>query len=246
MAVYKATYCYPFLNSFDGRVTATSEDSTPSQNLKCKIESSNKLITGYTIEIYDENNTRIFPYSNTYKKISPILELPQLGDNINSGYNGTYLQIPFFQNWSNPVKKADGTTFGSYNAVYYVPRFSAQYLLSTDVSATGVENIDNWSYDSGNNELYYEGFDGILNEELVINGDLVFSMSTSPDKGGMWFVNESGRLSRYTPKGTGDGVDITYIINHAAQVTITQGVHHGEVYKYDSGTSAIILSTGAH
>ena len=53
MAVYKATYCYPFLNSFDGRVTATSEDSTPSQNLKCKIESSNKLITGYTIEIYD-------------------------------------------------------------------------------------------------------------------------------------------------------------------------------------------------
>lgn len=129
MAVYKATYCYPFLNTFDGRVTATTGISTPAEYLKCKIETSNKIITGYSIEIYDDNNNRIFPYNDLYKIISPVIELPQsLGKDINTGYNGTYLHIPFFQNLKTKVSAPDGGT-GSYNAVYYKARFKANYLI---------------------------------------------------------------------------------------------------------------------
>ena len=80
MAVYKATYCYPFLGSCDIRV-APGE----TQWITCKVDSSNKKITGYRITIYDENNKLIFPHydasssSNIYHKkdwnISPISEL---------------------------------------------------------------------------------------------------------------------------------------------------------------------------
>ena len=47
MAVYKATYCNPMLSNLDIRVASTGEFSQPCEWLTCKIDSSNKKITGY-------------------------------------------------------------------------------------------------------------------------------------------------------------------------------------------------------
>lgn len=233
MAVYKATYCYPFLNTFDGRVTATTEMTTPAQYLKCKIETSNKIITGYSIEIYDENNNRVFPYSDAYKKVSPIVELPQeLGNEINTGYNGTYLHIPFFQNDAVRIKSADGLAGASYNAVYYIPRFKANYLIGSGADFSGVNNIENWSYDSATHELYYEGFNGILNEELLVENEVIFAASQDSDMGGMWYVQSTGRLAKYTlPGDPSTVVDVAYFLANASKVVITNGKYHGRVYE---------------
>lgn len=256
MAVYKATYCYPFLNTFDGRVTATSENSTPAQYLKCKIESSNKIITGYSIEILDENNNTIFPYSAATSKISPVVELQQdLGKDINSGYNGTYLNIPFFQNNAseNRVTSADHLAGGSYNAVYYRPKFKAHYLIGTTLEFTGVDNVANWSYDTNTHEMYYEGFNGILNEELVAEGELVFVASPSNTYGGIWVVQSSGRLIHYTlPGSPSTEIDTAYLGTEATThgecfVAVTNGIYHSRVYEtnVESGEVTSFTTTNA-
>ena len=46
MAIYKATYCYPLLNSLDIRLVAHDNVVSPYQILKCKVDSSNKTVTG--------------------------------------------------------------------------------------------------------------------------------------------------------------------------------------------------------
>ena len=105
MAVYKATYCFPFLNNANIRNT----DYHIRDFLKCQVDTSNKNVTGYKIRILDSNNNQIFPIGQEY--ISPISELRDYinavpkygldwGDDINTGLNGTYLEIPFFRNFA--------------------------------------------------------------------------------------------------------------------------------------------------
>ena len=49
MAVYKATYCFPFLNNANIRNT----DYHIRDFLKCQVDTSNKNVTGYKIRILD-------------------------------------------------------------------------------------------------------------------------------------------------------------------------------------------------
>lgn len=112
MAIYKPTDCSPFNGTFD-----LSADLPII--FECKIDTSNSPVTGYSIEIYNSNNEIIFPGSN--RTIGPIKDnvtyladlkkyvetnfsslLPNL-KNINSGLNGSYLEIPFY------VKEIDNT-----------------------------------------------------------------------------------------------------------------------------------------
>lgn len=124
MAVYKATYCYPYLNTLDIRVAATDPAAVPAEYLGCKIDTSNSPITGYSIRLLDDDNNQIFPVQAEH--ISPISELQSLIDyeenGINSGLNGTQLKIPFFQN--NGKKMLE-----SYNAIYYQPRYLVDHVL---------------------------------------------------------------------------------------------------------------------
>lgn len=206
MAVYKATYCYPFLGSCDIRV-APGE----TQWITCKVDSSNKKITGYRITIYDENNNLIFPHYDpssdlgTYHKkdwnISPISELSYGGvlprdedGNLvvvsadgtveiklpsqeyltNSGMNGSYLNLPFFQNQNGKV-----TT--SANAVYYQPRYQAEYLIwdvaEEDEDYNTPENSSNWAKHSDGRYYYNKKEDNLaLRDDLgffagKLNGD---------------------------------------------------------------------------
>lgn len=112
MAIYKPTDCSPFNGTFD-----LSSDLPII--FECKIDTSNSPVAGYSIEIYNSNNEIIFPDVNrttgpiksniTYlTDLKKYVEtnfsslLPNL-KNINSGLNGSYLEIPFY------VKEIDKT-----------------------------------------------------------------------------------------------------------------------------------------
>lgn len=105
MAIYKPTDCSPFNGTFD-----LSSDLPIV--FECKIDTSNSPVTGYSIEIYNSSNEIIFPGVNrmtgpiksnvTYLKdlkeyvaANFLSLLPNL-KNINSGLNGSYLEIPFY------------------------------------------------------------------------------------------------------------------------------------------------------
>ena len=108
MAIYKPTDCSPFNGTFD-----VSENSADLPIIfECKVDTSNTIVTGYSIEIYDSNNELVFPSEgrtsgpiesnitylsdlrpyviNNFSSLMPNLR------NINSGLNGTYLEIPFY------------------------------------------------------------------------------------------------------------------------------------------------------
>lgn len=271
MAVYKATYCYPFLGSCDIRV-APGE----TQWITCKVDSSNKKITGYRITIYDENNNLIFPHydpsssSNIYHKkdwnISPISELSYggilprdengnlviIGEDgtkikklpsqeylTNSGMNGSYLNLPFFQNQNNKV-----TT--SANAVYYQPRYQAEYIIrdiaegSEDYKTP--ENSLNWIQHTDGRYYYNTNEDGSIVKDNIkfftseLNGDyklrpyqtILFYKASAADNeffiGHLYYENDSWSIVK------------DYNIEEAANVAcvITRGSYHDRVYVVDS------------
>lgn len=110
MAIYKPTDCSPFNGTFD-----LSADLPIV--FECKIDTSNSPVTGYSIEIYNSNNEIIFPGIN--RTVGPIKsnvtylsdlkeyvknKFPSLVSNIrnvNSGLNGTVLEIPAIVNSSD-------------------------------------------------------------------------------------------------------------------------------------------------
>lgn len=118
MAIYKPTDCSPFNGTFD-----LSADLPIV--FECKIDTSNSPVTGYSIEIYNSNNEIIFPGVN--RTTGPIksnvtyltdlkeyvkTKFPSLVSNIrnvNSGLNGTVLEIPAIVDRSDVD---DATTVG--------------------------------------------------------------------------------------------------------------------------------------
>ena len=270
MAVYKATYCYPFLGSCDIRV-APGE----TQWITCKVDSSNKKITGYRITIYDENNNLIFPHydasssSNIYHKkdwnISPISELsyggvlPRDDDGnlvmieedgttkiklpsqeylTNSGMNGSYLNLPFFQNQNGKV-----TT--SANAIYYQPRYQAEYLIrNITAGAEGYktpENSSNWVKHADGRYYYNKKEDGSIVQDNLgfftgkLNGDsklrpyqTVLFYKTS-DSGNDFFIGhlcyENDSWSIVKDSDVGKTANVACVV--------TRGSYHDRVYVAD-------------
>ena len=110
MAIYKPTDCSPFNGTFD-----LSADLPIV--FECKIDTSNSPVTGYSIEIYNSNNEIIFPGKNSStgpikNNVTYLTDLkeyvktkfPSLVSNIrnvNSGLNGTILEIPAIVNRSD-------------------------------------------------------------------------------------------------------------------------------------------------
>ena len=110
MAIYKPTDCSPFNGTFD-----LSADLPIV--FECKVDTSNSPVTGYSIEIYNNNNEIIFPGINrtTGPIESNVTYLTDLKEyvknkfpslvsnirNVNSGLNGTVLEIPVIVNDSD-------------------------------------------------------------------------------------------------------------------------------------------------
>ena len=73
MAVYKATYCTPYLTPLD---VASVSASNSVLYLRCHVDTSNKNVTGYSIVLRDENNKIVFPVGGTKNFIiSPVSAL---------------------------------------------------------------------------------------------------------------------------------------------------------------------------
>lgn len=102
MAVYKPTYCYPYLESVDLTIPDGEKYFT------CQIDTSNIKITGYRVELYNENNEKVFPLDEG--KISPLSELNDMDGTL--GLNGSELRFPFVQHWDSKI-------YPSYNAIYF-------------------------------------------------------------------------------------------------------------------------------
>lgn len=154
MAVYKPTYCEPFLTNFDARVCSAEE----TQYFRCHIESSNKDITGYSIRVLNSDNNQVFPLED--KKISPIKELQDFIDKLtleNTGLNGTYLSFPFIQNKYDKI-------LSSYNAIYYVGNKKVNYVLHTDPEYIGTPEY------IGSTEPGVDAWTPQINDELTYGG----------------------------------------------------------------------------
>ena len=198
MAVYKSTRCYPFMNNIDIRIAQTNASNAyPAQFLTCKVDTSNKNVTGYSIRVLDEDNNQIFPYSTDKMRISPISEL-QTGEmaeyyeenGTNSGINGTYLKIPFFQ-----CKNKKKTR--SYNVIYYDCRYAVDYLITNlnllqynyPENSSDFVLPSNWEQLSSGNWVFKWDASGhseeqiknkiYLDGELILAGQIILVANTS-------------------------------------------------------------------
>lgn len=100
MAIYKPTDCSPFNGVFD-----VMDESALPIYLECKIDSANTPVSAYSIEIYNSENKRVFPTADESVEnlVTLVSDLKSYTSgepfNIkaptNSGYNGTYLKVPF-------------------------------------------------------------------------------------------------------------------------------------------------------
>lgn len=172
MAVYKPTYCYPYLEPVDLTIPDGEKYFT------CQIDTSNIAITGYKIEVYDENNTLVFPHKDNKNKISPVSELP-IVTNID-GLNGSELRIPFIQHYYTKIT-------ASYNAIYFkVTQYVDYYQLEPLVKEGREFKIGD------NDQLCVKEKDSQTYEPMVIDGSLIFVGDTILAKDQLYTVTTSG------------------------------------------------------
>lgn len=149
MAVYKPTYCYPYLESVDLTIPDGEKYFT------CQIDTSNIKITGYRVELYNENNEKVFPLSEG--KISPLSELNDTDGTL--GLNGSELRFPFVQHWNPKI-------YPSYNAIYFKATNYVDYYQ--------LEPFDNIDMIISNGQLYYAEDGKSTNVPVVVDGSFIF------------------------------------------------------------------------
>ena len=172
MAVYKPTYCYPYLEPVDLTIPDGEKYFT------CQIDTSNIAITGYKIEVYDENNTLVFPHKDNKNKISPVSELP-IVTNID-GLNGSELRIPFIQHYDTKIT-------ASYNAIYFkVTQYVDYYQLEPLVKEGREFKIGD------NDQLCVKEKDSTTYKPMVVDGSLIFVGDTILAKDQLYTVTTSG------------------------------------------------------
>ena len=238
MAVYKATYCYPFLTAYDTRVEY-DPDSPQVKWFSCKVDTSNKDVTGYKIRVLDENNNVLFPVEGDY--ISPVSELyPTLDGNtyvlngvtlinqewqVNKGVNGSYLNIPFFQNKNNKV------TF-SLNAIYADISLTVAFLIWPGAPAGSASNSANWSRNAeGEYSCGLEDWAGYIDEDVLEQHQLILFLTGSAPNytAQLMEVNNRTNLVPYTP---------TFNLTANQNIIVTKGTYHNLGFKVVSGSGS--------
>ena len=216
MAVYKPTYCYPYLEPVDLTIPDGEKYFT------CQIDTSNIAITGYKIEVYDENNTLVFPHKDNKNKISPVSELPIVTSI--DGLNGSELRIPFIQHFEPKIT-------ASYNAIYFKATRYVDYYQSEPVVPG-----DGHLFEIGDNGQLFElvAIDPETQvrtlEPVVIDGSLIFVGDTILAPCPYYPTYNAFLVYTVTPKGVSDDVklvqgDIVYVKSG--------DTHAGDVFQYD-------------
>lgn len=213
MAVYKPTYCYPYLEPVDLTIPDGEKYFT------CQIDTSNIAITGYKIEVYDENNTLVFPHKDNKNKISPISELP-IVTNID-GLNGSELRIPFIQHFNNKIT-------ASYNAIYFKATKYVDYYQSEPLVTEGRK------FKIGDNgQLCVKEKDAQTYEPMVIDGSLIFVGDTVVADNLIYTIPLSLPASGLSTDGQLGTDDIIYVKSG--------DTYAGSIFQYNGG--ALIQST---
>ena len=142
MAVYKPTYCYPYLEAVDLAIPDGEKYFT------CQIDTSNNKITGYRVELYNENNEKVF--SSNGGKISPLSELNDMGNTL--GLNGSELRFPFVQHWDSKI-------YPSYNAIYFKATNYVDYYqkANENVNLAGAQIKDGYLTDRNGVPIFIDG-----------------------------------------------------------------------------------------
>lgn len=214
MAVYKPNYCYPYLEPVDLTIPDGEKYFT------CQIDTSNIAITGYKIEVYDENNTLVFPNENNKNKISPVSELP-IVTNID-GLNGSELRIPFIQHYDPKIT-------ASYNAIYFkVTKYVDYYQLEPLVKEGREFKIGD------NDQLCVKEKDSTTYKPMVVDGSLIFVGDTILAPG----ANDTVCIYTVTTKGLSDGVELT---NNDIVYVKSGYTYAGSIFQHKGG--ALIQST---
>ena len=214
MAVYKPNYCYPYLEPVDLTIPDGEKYFT------CQIDTSNIAITGYKIEVYDENNTLVFPNENNKNKISPVSELP-IVTNID-GLNGSELRIPFIQHYGSKIT-------ASYNAIYFkVTQYVDYYQLEPLVKEGREFKIGD------NDQLCVKEKDSTTYKPMVVDGSLIFVGDTILAPG----ANDTICIYTVTTKGLSDGVELT---NNDIVYVKSGYTYAGSIFQHKGG--ALIQST---
>lgn len=246
MAVYKPTYCYPYLESVDLTIPDGEKYFT------CQIDTSNIKITGYRVELYNENNKKVFPLSDG--KISPLSELNDTDGTL--GLNGSELKFPFVQHWDSKI-------YPSYNAIYFKATNYVDYYQ--------LEPFDNIDTIISNGQLYYAEDGKSTNVPVVVDGSFIFvgdSLLIGQDfytitldglgnktgslaqssivyvKGG---DTNAGKILQYTDGTFGESLSGAWCDIAGKPLTIS---NNGKTYKWQitlySGERGAIRTTGAN
>lgn len=203
MAVYKPNYCYPYLEPVDLTIPDGEKYFT------CQIDTSNIAITGYKIEVYDENNTLVFPNESNKNKISPVSELPIVTSI--DGLNGSELRIPFIQHYNSQIT-------ASYNAIYFKATKYVDYYQLEPLVKEGRE------FKIGDNDqLCVKEKDSQTYEPMVIDGSLIFVGDTILAKDQLYTVTTSGVAA--APALT--EIDIIYVKSGYT--------YAGSIFQYNKG-----------
>lgn len=139
MAIYKPSNCQPFLNSVD---------LTQNQYFQCEINTSNVEVTGYKIQITDNNNDIIFTGLN----YSPI---PNGTNYSNTGLNGSIFTAQLLVRYEE--KNLPNATNPQYwNQIYYWTQAMegavvtpGYYVVTNSTAANGWSKITAYPFKNG-------------------------------------------------------------------------------------------------
>lgn len=202
MAVYKPNYCYPYLEGVDARLIGKNPFY-----FKCLIDTSNRQITGFQLTLYDNDNNEVFKGA----KISPLSELPRYNTSssvlsINSGLNGSELQIPAFQPKYNKSNLETGL-YASYNAIYYIGDYNVKAIgemTGGTVDEYELRNGDFYVQKTGNNCSLYR-YDKSQTEQVPIQVSVgqFFNVEYGSVVNNITNANKNFRITEITnPDGT--------------------------------------------
>lgn len=177
-------------------------------------------------------------------RISSVDNLPQnYGNMINSGLNGTYLYIPFFQNDSAPLfSDRVSKERQKLNRLYYESLYAADYIIGYN-GAKDEDSASNWLLVKETDADYqgYVGFkcildnySGKINGDTVGIGDTVVIFETSERVIDLCVTEGVGWLRRVTQ---------VPVSSDGPVAAIRKGEHSGGVYGYETGSNVATLGT---
>ena len=208
MAVYKPNYCYPYLEGVDARLIGKNPFY-----FKCLIDTSNRQITGFQLTLYDNDNNEVFKGA----KISPLSELPRYNTSssvlsINSGLNGSELQIPAFQPKYNKNNLGTGL-YASYNAIYYIGDYNVKAIGEMSDPAGTIDGYELRNGDfyvqkkTGDNYSLYR-YDKSQTQQVAVqvSAGQFFNVEYGSVVNNITNANKNFRITQIT---NGDGTEFT-------------------------------------